>query len=68
MCNIMAYKSHVLLILEMNKFQHLKWCLKLTKLNSEISCPIDSCLAQCGRALECNDQDAMGSNPTAGNS
>ena len=30
----------------MNKVQHVKWCMKQTKLTSEISCPTDSCLAQ----------------------
>ena len=30
----------------MNKVQHVKWCMKQTKLTSEISCPTDSLLAQ----------------------
>ena len=34
------------MILEMNKVQDMKWCMKQTKLTSEISCTTDSCLAQ----------------------
>ena len=29
----------------MNKVQHMKWCMKQTKLTSEISCSTDSCPA-----------------------
>ena len=45
-----SLSSHALLILEMNKIQHVKWCMKQTKLTSEISCPTDSCLAQLVRS------------------
>ena len=44
-------KSHALLILEMNKVQHLKWCMKQTKLTSEISCSTDLLPSSVGRAL-----------------
>ena len=38
------------MILEMNKVQPVKWCMKQTKLTSEISFPTDSLLAQ---SVEC---------------
>ena len=40
-----------LLILEMNKVQHVKWYMKQTKLTSEISCPKDLLPSSVGRAL-----------------
>ena len=55
--------SHALLILEMNKVQHVKWCMKLT---SEFSCPTDSCLAQLVRHWP-EDLEVLVSNPTGGN-
>ena len=42
----MPLQSQALSILEMNKVQQVKWCMKQTKLTSAISCPTDSCLAQ----------------------
>ena len=39
-------KSHALLILEIIKVQHVKWCMKQTKLTSEISFTTDSLLTQ----------------------
>ena len=35
----------------MNKVQHVKWCMKQTKLTSEISCPTDLLPSSVGRAL-----------------
>ena len=50
----------------MNKVQHVKWCIKQTKLTSEISCPTDSCLAQLVRHWT-EDSEVLVSNPTGGN-
>ena len=46
----------------MNKVQHVKWCMKQTKLTSEISCPTDFCLAQLVEHKS-DDQEVMSSNP-----
>ena len=35
----------------MDKVQHMKWCMKQTKLTSEISCPTDLLLSSVGIAL-----------------
>ena len=64
--NLHGLKSHAVLILEMNKVQHVKWCMKQTKLTSEISCPTDSCLAQLVRHWP-EDLEVLVSNPTGGN-
>ena len=45
----------------MNKVQHVKWCMKQTKLTSEISCPTDFCLAQLVEHKS-DDQEVMSSN------
>ena len=50
----------------MNKVQHVKWCMKQTKLTSEISWPTDSCLAQLVRHWP-EDPEVLVSNPTGGN-
>ena len=50
----------------MNKVQHVKWCMKQTKLTSEISCPTDSCLAQLVRHWP-EDPEVLVSIPTGGN-
>ena len=47
----------------MNKVQHVKWCVKQTKLTSEIFCPTDSCLAQLVEH-ETDDPEVVDSNPT----
>ena len=49
----------------MNKVQHVKWCMKQTKLTSEMSCPTDSCLAQLAEHWS-DDLEVESSNPTAG--
>ena len=46
----------------MNKVQHVKWCMKQTKLNSEISCTTDSCLAQLVEHLS-DDPESCGFRP-----
>ena len=50
----------------MNKVQHEKWCMKQTKLTSEISYPTDSCLAQLVRHWP-EDLEVLVSIPTEGN-
>ena len=50
----------------MSKVQHVKRCMKQTKLTLEISCPADSFLAQLSEH-ETEDLEAVGSNPTGGN-
>ena len=50
----------------MNKVQHVKWCMKQTKLTSEISCPTDACLAQLVRHWP-EDLEVLVSIPTGGN-
>ena len=53
-------------ILEMTKVQHVKLCLKPTKITSEISCPTGSCLAQLVRHGP-EDPEVLVSIPTGGN-
>ena len=50
----------------MNKVQHVKWCMKQTKLTSKISCSTDSCLAQLVRHWP-EDLEVLVSIPTGGN-
>ena len=50
----------------MNKVQHVKWCMKQTKLTSEICCPTDCCLAQLVRYWP-EDREILVSIPTGGN-
>ena len=47
----------------MNKVQHVKWCMKQTKLTSVISWTTDSCPAQL-EEHQSDDQEVVGSNPT----
>ena len=54
------------MILEINKVQHVKWCMKQTKLTSEISWPTDSYLAQLVRHWP-EDPEVLVSIPTEGN-
>ena len=49
----------------MNKVQHVKWCMKQTKLTSEIFCPTDCCLAQLVRHWP-EDPEVLVSIPTWG--
>ena len=49
-----------------NKVQHVKWCMIQTKLTSEISYPMDSCLAQLVRHWP-EDLEVLVSIPMGGN-
>ena len=64
--SVASLNLQALLILEMNKVQHVKWCMKQTKLTSEISCPTDSCLAQLVRHWP-EDPEVLVSIPTGSN-
>ena len=50
----------------MNKLQHVKWCMKQTKLTSEVFCPTDSCPTQLVEH-QSDDPEVLVSIPTGGN-